>query len=338
MSFLILLCLFSKEMFSQESSIKNLVFEGAGIRGLAYSGVINELEKKGIIKNIENVAGTSAGAITAMMLSIGYSSQEISEIISTTKFQKFNDGRFFFIGGMFRVKNSYGWYRGDSFSKWIEKLIINKTGNGDMTFNDLNKNGYKNLFVTGTCLNKQKLIIFSHTTYPDMKIKDAVRISMSIPLYYKAVLIDSVGKVYKKPKQLTNLDIVVDGGIVGNYPIFIFDQFLTDSLNNSIRIPNPETVGIRIDSELQIRNDSLSKELVPINIDGFNDYISAFYIFIIENLNRPQLIKDDWQRTISVSSVEISPRVKRLSKSQKQSLINSGITSTSKYLKQNHKH
>src|SRR5688500_5664598 len=80
-------------------TVKNLVFEGAGVRGIAYCGVIQELESKQMMDNIERVGGTSSGAIVALMISLGYSGKEIENIILKTNFKKFNDGQFFFIGG-----------------------------------------------------------------------------------------------------------------------------------------------------------------------------------------------------------------------------------------------
>jgi len=222
--FTIFLWCISINAFSQNTEIKNLVFEGAGIRGIAYAGAIEALEKHNILNGIEKVAGTSADAITALMISIGYTSSEIAEIISSTKFNKFNDGRYIFLGGISRMKKRYGWYRGDRFSKWIENIIKDKTQKTDITFKELSERGYKDLYVTATCLNKQKLIVFSKKSYPDMKVKDAVRISVSIPLYFQAVFIDSQGTVYKKPSEGKNLDIVVDGGIAGNFPISMFDS------------------------------------------------------------------------------------------------------------------
>jgi NTE family protein len=53
-----------------QSNYKNLVFEGAGIRGLAYAGVIQELESNGTLNNIEKVGGTSAGAIIATAVAL----------------------------------------------------------------------------------------------------------------------------------------------------------------------------------------------------------------------------------------------------------------------------
>jgi NTE family protein len=175
------------------------------------------------------------------------------------------------------------------------------------------------------------MIVFSNETYPNMKIKDAVRISMSIPLYFEAVFIDANGKVYKENNDANNLDVVVDGGILGNFPIAMFDILKQDSIKGQIRIPNTKTLGVRIDSDSQIKNDSLTKALVPIPINNLNDYLEAFYVLILENLNRTSLTEADWARTISVSSAGIGPRIKKLTSQQKELLVNSGERCTRGY-------
>jgi NTE family protein len=318
-------------MKSQESNIKNLVFEGAGIRGLAYAGVIQEFEERGLIAEIENVGGTSAGAITAMMIAIGYQSKEIEKIISTSNFNTFNDGKGIFFGGSYRLIKRYGWYRGEKFTHWISKLIEAKTANANITFEELHKSEYKDLYITATNLTKQKLIILSYKTYPKMKVKDAVRISMSIPLYFTPIFMDSIGNLYKKQNRENSLDILLDGGITGNFPIFLFDSIVQQSDKTEKRIANPATVGIRIDTEHQIENDNKNKGLAALQINNFEDYISAFYIYVLENLNRNTLSQEDWKRTISVSSVGISPKIKRLSQAQKNKLIQSGRNGVNRF-------
>ena len=313
-------------------TIKNLVFEGAGIRGIAYAGVIKSFEERGLTKNIDKIGGTSAGAISSLLFSLGYSSGQMDTIISNTKFQKFNDGKFFFIGGISRTFKKYGWYRGEEFTEWIGELIEAKTGDSETTFQQLHEKGFVDLYVTASCLNLQKLVILSRETYPKMKVKDAVRISMSIPLYFQAVLVDSVGNTFYEQGDKEHLDIMVDGGIVGNFPIHIFDSVYVDSLNQNIRIPNHQTIGIRIDTDSQIKEDKGNKNLATYPINDFSDYVSAFYVMVIENLNRTQLTKDDWNRTISISSVGITPKVKKLSSQQKRSLIISGYKGTEYYL------
>jgi len=310
---------------------KNLVFEGAGIRGVAYVGAIRELEKQNILADIERVGGTSAGAIAALTVTLGYTSAEIEKIIYDTKLQKFNDGKFFFIGGISRINRNFGWYRGTAFTKWLEQIIVKKTGNADITFRELHARNFPDLYITGTSLNRQQLIVFSHEQYPDMKIKDAVRISMSIPLYFEAVCIDSSGHVLKNRKKEKAFDIMVDGGFTGNFPVFMFDDVRTEQ-NKTIRTSNPHTLGLRIDTPSQINYDSLNKGLAPVEISRFRNYIGAFYSYVIENLNRATLTPDDWQRTVSISSGSIGPKIRKLSLAEKDLLIRNGQEAMQRYL------
>ena len=297
-----------------QPGIKNLIFEGAGIRGIAYCGALQEMESKKMMDDIERVGGTSSGAIVALTISLGYSGKEIEEIISKTNFKKFNDGGFFFIGGINRLKKYFGWYKGKKFEKWLEKMIKEKTGNENITFEELHQKGFKDLYITGTSLNKQKAVVFSFESYPKMKIKDAVRISISIPLYFEPVFIDSSGKTFYRPKQKQELDMMVDGGILENFPIHIFDK----------QQPDLYTIGFRIDHVPQIENDKVDRNLAEMPIDDLKQYFGAFYNIVIENLNRQRLTSTDWQRTVSISDGNVLPKVRKLSKEEVTILIENG--------------
>lgn len=300
-------------------AIDNLVLEGAGVRGIAYVGALKYLEEKNLSSGIDKTGGTSAGAIMALAISLGYNSKEIEDLVYNMKVQKFNDGKFFFIGGIARMNRNYGWYRGKRFSRWLEEVIEAKTGNADITFAELHARGFKDLHVTGTSLNNQKLIVFSKESYPDMKVKDAVRISMSIPLYFEALIIDSAGHVISRRDAKPYHDIVVDGGFTGNFPITIFDSRSLDS-----RIVNPNTLGLRIDTPEQIAYDAASRGIAPIPIHRFKTYVGAFYNFVIENLNRSQLTTADWERSVSISCGDIGPKIRKLTVEEKDLLINNG--------------
>lgn len=330
----LMLLLVSLQMQAQQSGvIKNLVFEGAGIRGIAYCGAIRALEDGGVTKGIEKVGGTSAGAITALTLSLGYSADEIAGIVSGTDFKKFNDGKFLFAGGINRVVKYFGWYRGKRFTNWLEKIIASKTGDADITFQQLHDRGFKDLYVTATCLNKQQLVILSRETYPNMRVKDAVRISMSIPLYFEAVFVDTFGNVVAHPKNKNGLDIMVDGGLTGNFPIRIFDstKYINASAQNSFAA-NGATVGFRIDRDEQIISDKSAGSLAPMPVGNIKEYSNALYNIVIENLNRQTLSADDWKRTISISDGKIGPRIRRLSKTELDTLMQNGLTATKNYL------
>jgi NTE family protein len=325
------LVLFVNLATAQQPEVKNLVFEGAGIRGIAYAGAIEVLEEKDMLKKIERVGGTSAGAITAMLLSIGYNAEEITKIVSSTSFKKFNDGRFFFVGGINRMNKYYGWYRGKQFEKWLDKLIIAKTGNANINFGEMQAKGYKDLYVTGTSLNKQQTIIFSKEKYPDMRIRDAVRISMSIPFYFEAVFVDSTGKILDHPKDRNNVDVMVDGGFTANFPIFLFDSSRYQYPGTNTPVKNKETIGFRIDSKEQIEYDSLGKGLAPMRISNVSEYTRAFYAMLIENLNRQALTAEDWARTVSIDDGDIQPRIKKLSEEEVTKLIQNGRAATEKF-------
>lgn len=309
--------------FAQKPPVKNLVFEGAGLRGIAYCGVVGELESKKIMESVEKVGGTSSGAIVALMISLGYSGKEMQEIIAHTSFKKFNDGNYFFAGGVNRLKKYFGWYRGARFEKWIGRIINNKTANTDITFAEMHQRGFKDIYITGTCLNKQELVIFSYETYPKMKVKDAIRISVSIPLYFEAVFIDTDGNIIKHPKQKEGLDIMVDGGITANFPITLFD---------SMSHPNFSTIGFRIDSDEQIKNDKEGRKLALFPIGNLNQYLGAFYNIVSENLNRQLLTKEDWQRTVSISDGKVRPKIRKLSSGEIDILINNGRQAVKSYL------
>jgi len=302
--------------------VRNLVFEAAGIRGIAYCGALKEMESGKLMNDIEKVAGTSSGAIMALTVSLGYSGEEIENLIGQTNFKKFNDGKYLFPGGINRVKKYYGWYRGKQLEKWLGHVIEQKTGNADLTFEQMHQQGFKDLYVTGTCLNKQKAVIFSYASYPKMKIKDAVRISAGIPLYFEAVFMDSTGNIVVHPKQKQGLDVMVDGGFLENFPMHVFDEAIPDSL----------TLGFRIDPVAQIKKDRDNQALAEMPVNDLKDYMLAFYTLVIENLNRQQLSKRDWQRTVSISDGNISPKLRRLSKEEINVLIENGKTAVKNYL------
>ena len=57
----------------------DLVCEGGGVKGIGLAGAFSALEEHGY--KPQNVAGTSAGAITAALIAAGYSAAEVKEII-----------------------------------------------------------------------------------------------------------------------------------------------------------------------------------------------------------------------------------------------------------------
>ncbi|GAB3302859.1 patatin-like phospholipase family protein [Hymenobacter tenuis] len=326
---------------------RNLVMEGGGIRGIAYGGALAELEKQGVLAGLQRVGGTSAGAIQAALLAVGYSAQEITEVVNHTPIQRLNDGRLLFFGGSTRLLKQYGWYRGDEFSRYLSELVGRKTQRPHLTLGQLHEltqqepTRYRDLYTTGTNLTTQRTQVFSYETHPDLRVADAVRISMSIPLYFRAVLLDTQGHVVRRPTQGQEVEVLVDGGLLANYPIDLFDQprylpvgaATVAEAATPGRFINPETLGLRLDRTEQLAYDAQPggrQQLAPYAIHDFGSYVGALYNIAIENLNPTQ--PEDWARTISISTLGFNPKIKRISDAQKQQLMESGRAGVQAFL------
>ena len=88
---------------------KNLVFEGGGVKGIAYVGAMEVLDREGILNNIERVAGTSAGAMVAVLVGLKYSAEEVKDVLWHLDFNNFMDKSGFFLANTTRLLKEYGW-------------------------------------------------------------------------------------------------------------------------------------------------------------------------------------------------------------------------------------
>ncbi|HEY1045628.1 MAG TPA: patatin-like phospholipase family protein [Bacteroidia bacterium] len=305
--------------FQLSAKYNNIVFEGAGMKGIAYAGVVQELEKHCLLDDIQNVAGTSSGAITALLLTLGYTGREMESICKDMNFGKLNDGQGLFPAGIHRTFHHYGWYRHKRFLEWLHPIIKAKTGNAHITFSQLKSRGFKNLYITGTCLNRQKAMVFCETQFPEMEVADAICVSMSIPLYFKAVFINEEGRVFKQYKE--GLDICIDGGVVANFPMFIFDSTYTDANGKRIILRNKNTLGIRIDRDEQIQYNGHRTGIAPYEIEGMNDYLGAFYNLIIESVNGRYDDEFDQSRIITINACGVNPKVRQMKKNELDLLL-----------------
>lgn len=330
---------------------KNLVFEGGGVKGIAYVGALEKLDEEGILKDIERVAGTSAGAMVAVLVGLGYTAKEIGDILWEINFQNFMDSSWGVIRDTKRFITDYGWYKGDFFRNLMADYIEKKTGNGEITFQELaDEKKYLDIYLMGADLSTGYSKVFSAAHTPDVKIADAARISMSIPLFFAAVKgVDGDDHVY------------VDGGLLDNYAIKVFDRnnYLFDQQNarkteyykkinekmkarnkrmRSISpvneyVYNKETLGFRLDGQEEILT-YIDPNATPATkeIKSLFTYTKALVTTLIEFQNNVHLHSDDWQRTIYIDSLGIKPTDFSISDQKKQALVDSGRDFTQAYL------
>jgi len=313
---------------------KNLVLEGGGVRGLAYAGVFSVLEERGILQQIENVGGSSAGSIAGMLISIGYTAAEIDSLMMELPLQKFNDGYGGLIGKYARFKKDFGIYKGEAFEKWLKTMVAYKTGNPLLTFEQLHQlhlkdNLYKDLYCTGTNLSKQQLEIFSFINTPSMPIALAVRISGGVPLYFEPIALDDQLQKIKRSDTTSFVNYYVDGGMLCNYPISIFDS--CEYNNNPLLCDkvkfNPQTIGIKLERPQQI--DSLHNNSIRIpayNINKSSEYLFAFANLLMETLSRKYPgLENEKGRTIYVSQGNVFSRIKKTKQQDKLLLYENGV-------------
>jgi NTE family protein len=281
------------------SSITNLVFKGGGVLGIAYAGAIEVLEQQGVLQNIQRVAGTSAGAITAALVSLRYTSAEITNIVNQTDFKSFEDGNI--LVDALHTLNTYGFYKGDAFLNWMKTQIKNKGIDPNATFSDFANKGCRELHVFATDLNMQGLKEFSAETTPNVIVAEAVRASMSIPLFFEA---------WTFPNNNPDNHIYVDGGVLFNYPLTIFD---------SENVPNPQTLG------LFLSNLNANVPASDLQTGEFVKYIGS----LVQTLLEAQVINfehdpEEEKRSIVIDNLGISATNFKLTDDQKTSLYNSG--------------
>jgi NTE family protein len=197
------------------------VFSGGGIKGLAFAGALQAAHEAGYSRWV-NVAGTSAGAITAMALAVGYDAPALREQLDKFDFSKIEDSGFPVVG---RVDSYFhrGLTHGKVLHTWIETLL-REAPHPATTFGELGGR----LRVVGTDLSHARMVVFPEDValytdddgkplVPDeFPIADAVRISAGYPYFFPPLTL--------RDRETGKKGALVDGGVCSAFPIFLFDD------------------------------------------------------------------------------------------------------------------
>lgn len=224
------------------------VFSGGGLKGFALVGAIQVLEEKGY--RFKRVAGTSAGAILAGFIAAGYSGKEIKELLDELDVLALLDPRKTILPIPFmKWVNLYwrlGLYQGKALENWfLEKLAMK----GVYTFSDLETGSLK--LVASDITNGKMMVLpddlekygVSASSFP---IARAIRMSCSIPFFFEPVRL----------KIGSGDTIIVDGGVLSNFPMWIFDngsdQKERPVLGLKLSVSSEDKPGHKIDNGLQL--------------------------------------------------------------------------------------
>ena len=204
------------------------VFEGGGVKGIALIGAAAIVEAAGYA--FQNLAGTSAGAIIATLLAAGYSATELRPILMGLDFKQFEDtsllGKIPLLGQEYEIVRYLGIYDGDYFLNLIRRLLSEKLKKDKVTFRDLilpgnTEDRYRfKVHVIASDISRGRMLVLpddirAYGMEPeDLEVATAVRMSMSIPFFFKPVT---------EKNRKGDTCYIVDGGLLSNFPIELFD-------------------------------------------------------------------------------------------------------------------
>lgn len=238
--YLYILLLFFLTLPQANAQKVGLVLSGGGAKGLTHIGIIRALEEHGI--PIDYIAGTSMGAIVGSLYSMGYSPDEMAQLIKSDDFKRWYSGDieekyiYYFkknpptpefvnirISLKDSLKNVKPQFLPSSIVDPIQMNIVFLQLFGQATASC--RGNFDHLFVPFRCIasdvhNKRAMILRKGD------LGDAVRASMSFPAMFKPIEIDSI--------------LVYDGGIYNNFPVNVMhDDFQPDIIIGSVVSTNP---------------------------------------------------------------------------------------------------
>jgi|SRR5947209_4556414 len=198
-------------------------FSGGGVKALAFAGALKAAEEAGY-RDWHRLAGTSAGAITAMSLAAGHTADSLAELLFEFDFKTIVDkGDPPRLAQISNLVSRRALARGEALREWI-RLLLSRAPNQVRTFGDLEGR----LTVVATDLVHKRMVVFPDdaSLYCDpngrpwdpkaFPIVDAVRISAGYPFMFPPVEL--------RDAATGQAAALVDGGIVSSFPVFVFDH------------------------------------------------------------------------------------------------------------------
>ena len=178
---------------------KRLVFCGGGTRCLVYLQALVELETRNKLINVQDYWGTSAGALVAALLALSKSAIKTKSLMLEADYIKFRN---FDIANLFSINTTWGLDDGHALMTQLQTLLdAIEPGSSKKTLAEV---PHLNIIVSD--LTAHETIICNSNTYPTLLIVEALRASMSLPLFFKPFVHEASGHLW------------VDGAVRANFP------------------------------------------------------------------------------------------------------------------------
>ena len=307
----------------------DLVFEGGGVKGIALVGAFSVLEERGY--EPQNMAGASAGAIVAALLAAGYTAAELQEIIGGLDYYRFKDeaweDRVPLAASSLSVLKDLGLYEGEAFSAWMRDLLEAK---GVRTFGDLVRREdaelryrYKAQVIASDVTERRLLVLprdapkLGITDPDDLGVALAVRMSMSIPIFFEPVK-------FANP-QTGREHLIVDGGMLSNFPVWLFDA----------EEPQWPTFGLKLiqkDPKAPVAGDFPEREAPRGGISEVLEYLRSLVDTMMAAHDRLYIEESEFDRTIAIDTLGVGTTEFDLSSERAIDLFESGRVAAEKFL------
>ncbi|WP_348799243.1 patatin-like phospholipase family protein [Flavobacterium adhaerens] len=211
--FFILSFLTCLNSFSQDTPKKpkiGLVLSGGGAKGFAHIGVLNVLEDAGI--KIDYIGGTSMGAVVGGLYAMGYNAKQIDSIIGITNFSNvIND---------YIPRSSKNFYEKRNDELYALILPFNKFSIG--TPEALSKGMYNFNLLSRLTLPVRHIRDFNQLETPFLCVGTNIALGEQV-VFDKGYLAQAITASSSLPSifapVIINDDLIIDGGVLNNYPI-----------------------------------------------------------------------------------------------------------------------
>jgi NTE family protein len=308
----------------------DLVLEGGGVKGIALAGALEVLEERGY--RVHRVAGSSAGAMAGALAAAGIPARTMVEILRTTDYRSFEDGPWWtrtLLGKGAAILLHNGVHRGDELTRWLEEQLARHSRFGaDAVFGDLVIDDPEldldptdprrhRLVVTASDLSSGRLRLLPRdaTGYgidpSAMPVAEAVRVSSSIPLFFRPVRwrLPAVGSA-----------VLVDGGMLSNFPVSVFDRPGGEQ-------PRWPTFGIKLSAKPEADFGRRNRIRGPLSFGkAIVDTVTGFYDRM--HIDAQHAV----ERTIFIDTAAVRPTQFDLSEEDRELLYRKGRKAATEFL------
>lgn len=249
--------------------VTHLALSGGGLCGLSYLGCIRFLQTEGLTDNIRHVCGTSIGAFFACAIALDIPYAELESLL---KEHCKHPSLSFDACNIMNIFTTMGINDAEFLVLSLRKYILHTYKTSDITFLDLSKSTGKNLKICASCLQTASAKYFSVDDTPGVHVIEAVKASMTLPIFVKPTKIGDHS--------------YVDGAVTDNHPVTCFGD------------PPPSSM-------LSIK--VCAKPSVPQNImTSFPDYVATIMSTYFSLVDK-QYQKTKWSIVLNESPVAFMP-------------------------------